>query len=434
MGGDIANVGKLRQPCPVRSTTQGATGSAELGDCFAAPGNYADAVTGAVKVCPQGSYCAGGSVRDERIFACPLGSTTLSTGASQLGDCTVGPGYYCHPATSDAALVCFFDSHSPKLFCTADFYCSGGSVLGAGAVETPCPTKSSTVGATGRSSLSDCQVEPGQWYNPATKTVEICPQNSVCLGGSVMGAGAVASPCPPSSASAAGSSALSACRVAPGSYLTAGGVVPCDPSFYCAGGPVDGAGMVARPCPTWATSAAGASTLSQCVAAPAAWWYLLNLAVMTCGAPGTACGTNAACDASDTCACVPGTYATSQAPNAVVCSTCIEDHFCPGGPVATAVATACPPGSTSVPGSVLEGECDVPIGSWFNGTNVVPCPVDRCCMGGMIYGPLGGSKVPGGCGIAAVGKGMPMPSYMWVECGCPKMRLICSRCDAGGCC
>jgi hypothetical protein len=193
-GGDIAAQGKQRIACPIKSTTQGQTGSDSRDDCVTAPGNYYDAGTDTVKECTQGFYCSGGSVTsaDQSIVKCPDGSSTASPGASTFSQCANPPGT-------------FFDGTS-VLACPQGSYCPGGSVTGAGTTVTDCPAGSATASA-GSSLFSQCIVQPGFYYDGSS--VVQCAAGNYCTGGPINNA--VQTPCPGVTTSPAGSSTASQC-------------------------------------------------------------------------------------------------------------------------------------------------------------------------------------------------------------------------------
>lgn len=246
-GGDIASDGLKRNACPMRSSTQGAKGSSKLADCIAAPGNNASgggvgscpqghycpggSVTGnatevrvcpegsttaspgaslisqcvnppgtwfdgvSVQVCPQGSYCPGGSVTGggTTVTACPKGSTTANPGASLVSQCVVEPGYYCTEGSTIA-------------ICPQGSFCPGGSVPTECQTITACP-KGSTTASTGSSQFAQCLVEPGFAYNGTA--VIVCTAGNYCEGGPINDA--VQTPCPGVTSSVAGASSESQC-------------------------------------------------------------------------------------------------------------------------------------------------------------------------------------------------------------------------------
>lgn len=138
LGGDIASDGKLKNPCPARSTTQGKTGQDEFADCIANSGSYYDGTN--VVPCPSNSFCGGGSIgpggEGTVATACPTYTETPSPGAPLISGCAIAPGFYWHPAGYVA-------------LCEAGNYCLGGSPDGSGAIQTPCtPPATSSPGAS----------------------------------------------------------------------------------------------------------------------------------------------------------------------------------------------------------------------------------------------------------------------------------------------
>jgi hypothetical protein len=196
------------------------TGASSLSDCLVERG-YAW-VNGAVTICARDFWCPGGSVTGSgsTATACPSGATTISTGSFSITQCLVPRGYYY----VDGVVT----------ICPQSSWCPGGSVSRAGDTIFECPLGSTTP-STGASDLGDCVCEPGYYYNG--NAVVICELNKWCAGGSITGAGAVATPCPSTSTTAStGSSTLDQCLVAGGSYLTGGVVTICPVGFYCPGG------------------------------------------------------------------------------------------------------------------------------------------------------------------------------------------------------
>lgn len=144
-GGNIANVGKVRTPCPLKSTTAG-FGSPGPSYCYAAPGTFYDPGTDTVKECPQNYYCAGGSVTNPATAVptpCPGKTTTASTGASVIDQCVVQPGFLW---SGGAIEIC------PSAF--PGRYCLGGSITGQGAGSLECPNFTCSNPGTAR--IVDC--------------------------------------------------------------------------------------------------------------------------------------------------------------------------------------------------------------------------------------------------------------------------------------
>jgi hypothetical protein len=146
LGGDIANVGRLRIPCPVKSTTTG--GASAFGQCTMAAGVFYDAASNAGVECPQGFVCAGGSI-DEAPgpVQCPGGTTTASTGASDLSQCVTPPGTYF----SGGAINVCPGGATPG----TGVFCVGGSIYGEGGILTPCPNN--FISDPGASREADCR-------------------------------------------------------------------------------------------------------------------------------------------------------------------------------------------------------------------------------------------------------------------------------------
>lgn len=84
-GGPIGGAGNVATACPTGSTTKGATGSDEIGDCIVPPGSFFDGQN--VVPCSVGFYCTGGPIfgaGDQTL--CPPGNTS-PPGSNNVGQC-----------------------------------------------------------------------------------------------------------------------------------------------------------------------------------------------------------------------------------------------------------------------------------------------------------------------------------------------------------
>eukprot|EP00961_Rhodomonas_salina_P252007 3406713-Rhodomonas_salina.1 len=171
------------------------------------------------------SYCAATDAVGY-CSQCPVGTSSVSWDASAVGDCacagsTFGPrGGPCAPCPSGQ--LCAVGVAQP---CPVGNICVGGEVV-------PCPA-GSTTSVPGASNVTQCDVcEPGMFMSGSFCAA--CPAGSYCEGGlNITGS------CPPGTGSPSGSASGGACACLPGFYgdaFDAGGCVPCEDGFFCAGG------------------------------------------------------------------------------------------------------------------------------------------------------------------------------------------------------
>ena len=148
--------------CPQRDLQTSAIGSTSVSDCECVAGYYSD--SGTCTACPSGTYKAGvsnsgiaaclacaatqTSEPGSHACACPYGYHQASSGA----DCTplvVCPaGQALHPTTPDECVECPVDTYSTTTSTNADACVA-------------CPSGTTTGGATGATSASQCQCRPG---------------------------------------------------------------------------------------------------------------------------------------------------------------------------------------------------------------------------------------------------------------------------------
>lgn len=295
--------------------------------------------------CRLGFYSAQTKlVGSARCVACPAGTTSdvhASTG------CMVPPGFYYH---SDSGAV------KP---CPSGSYCLGGSHTGGGASAVACPAGALDA-QEGASTLYECFVPPGSYWDDASSSIVLCPANSYCPGGPIDWTGRVVTQCPTGSTSPAGSASPSECTVASGYYYDGTSVLICPADFYCSGGPVTDIGRVKAPCPDHTASVAGSADLGDCTLS-AGYFCAYNYPVIKCAV--SQCPINSYC---------PGSVSIANKP--------------PFG------AKPCPEHSVAPSGSVAIADCKLAPGYYCSGaytggvcTAISLCPVDSYCAGG---GPI----------------------------------------------
>jgi hypothetical protein len=148
LGGDIADVGRLRTPCPIMSGTQGAVGAADIGGCIMAAGVWYNANINSGVLCPQGFTCYGGSILDAPgPVQCPGGTNTANVGAAYIRQCVTPPGTYF---SGGVIYVC-----PARATPGTGVYCLGGSITGDGwGILSPCPNNLCSNQGTARA--ADC--------------------------------------------------------------------------------------------------------------------------------------------------------------------------------------------------------------------------------------------------------------------------------------
>ena len=337
--------------CPA-GTYQGSTGASSCGKCAA--GTYS---TGGATVCTK----------------CPAGSYNQSEGNSSCTTCPAG--YYCGGGVAKAQ-------------CTAGTYSTGG----AGSC-TSCPSGyTSSAGATAQSSCY-ISVAAGKYLTTAKGTT-----TASCSGGTYKdahnvyyGSTSSCTGCPsnyPNSAS--GSDLITDCYM----NVSAGYRVetPTSSSIQCAAGTYSSAHTVyygshssCTSCPTYYTSAAGATSIYSCYISCGAGKYKASTTATSC----TACpagtyrtGHNGYYGSTSSCyTCSAGTYNTGTGNTS--CTTCPAGYYCTGG----TNKTPCPEGTVrpGTGGTDSSGCTACATGKYNSGTgntSCETCPAGYYCPGG----------------------------------------------------
>ena len=213
-------------------------------------------------VCPVGAHCPE---KSELPTLCLPGTYRATTGATQIGDCTLcDAGKYCKSAGLSAVegecsegwycLIGSTDSKPDNDWCTEGHYCLPGSPT-----ETPCPAGTYNPRILGTTEQNCLPCKAGHYCNAGAGNVTgLCDAGYYCTGNSSTPTPtdvAEGGKCSPGFYCPKGSSAMLTCD--PGSYCDKSGLPTvtgeCFGGWYCVAGsvtPMPEDGTTGNVCPT----------------------------------------------------------------------------------------------------------------------------------------------------------------------------------------
>jgi len=338
--------------CP-RGTFSGVLGAVSASTCEACPANSGSAEGsnrctclagfygppgGPCIECPEGSYCAGGSLED-----CPA-HTSSPLRSSVVTNCSCIAGYVGP------------DGGSCDL-CWVGFFCPGGMK------SYICKQHSSS--PAGSTQAANCVCNPGYKSMTDGGECELCPVGQFCNGGTAVS-------CPSNALAPAGSSSSVHCICKPGWYGPVGGdqCTRCPANSYCEGG------NSVVSCP---------GELSLCLASrtsrysPILYrvWAVVPLQLIFVALLAANSDSPAQSMAAEDCTCLAGYYGPPGGP----CTLCEAGYWCMRGPH----RGPCRDFSVSLEGATFAQAC-ICIGGFYSDSFDVcaPCPGDHWCANGLI--------------------------------------------------
>jgi hypothetical protein len=299
--------------CPPNMVTL-KVGAATRTACVAKPGyEYVDDTAGAT-ACAVGSYRAGSNRRP--CIACGDGFNTTGAGKISFADCYIPRGWGTNKDAGGGGYA--------AAQCEEGFYGAAKNTFGVKSLPcTPCPA--GMTAPSGSNGPEDCITVAGWGYDQVTGTAQKCEAGSWSAGG---GRDECESCGEGYTTPTDGSSAASACEIAPGyGYKTGGDPEPCAKGFF-------GTGGVDKSCT--ACSGQTMTTLDSLATSQA------DCDVCVAGFGGVGCA-----------ACAPNTYNQGDA---AACAACANGAQSPAG---ATTADACLPPWTALPPSADSIAIDV---------------------------------------------------------------------------
>jgi hypothetical protein len=219
--------------CTPNATTALA-GSLYASDCTCLPG-FEGAFDTGCSACPRDSFRAPA---DSACRPCPANSGTPAPAAASEAACVCKAGFHPEPATAQC-VACPADTYKPEL---ASSPCSA------------CPANATSPAAS--SSREQCTCDPGFSHDYSSGSAFSC---AACAAGSWCPGQRAVHPCPASSLSSPGATALEQCICTSSMFMQDGTCFDCPADFYCPGDNQKHA------CPGHSAAPQRSSALADCV-------------------------------------------------------------------------------------------------------------------------------------------------------------------------